>query len=257
MRSMKILAITGAVALAPSMASAFTGNLVSCIPTAGMPTVAEISPGLQCAAVKNKISIKNTTMDNCTANGAAPWNNWALLKYGSKISAGDATQIDSVSIDIKASAFGTCDLGNGNGNNPDETAAGGAGKFAFHDAVGEKVKGGKGSFYGTFELDLASQSASVVGLVTKGFGASSAIKIVTGINLGGLSDCGGGAGSCNGNYLACALGLICPPDIQPSFLLDLITKPFSVFRIDIPDNANCVGTGNPFACCTGAGSGNC
>jgi hypothetical protein len=302
-KTFTLLAALGAFALAPSIASAFTGNLVTCSPTAGTPTVVKLKPGLSCATEKNKIQIKKSLMDGCSATTAAGtstafckkagkpspcctgegtgvgcnvWDVWQGNKLNSKITAADAALIDSVSIDLKAQSFGSCNFS----GSPDSFSASGAGKFTFFDAAGDKVKKGKAKFYGTVGGDLTTQSASTTGLITKGFAAGAKVKILIGIDLAGASDCDltkkckaagdpwgcctdkktgscGGVGSCNGNILACNLGLACPPTFQPSFFLDLITTPSSVFRIDIEDNADCVGNNDPFPCCTGAGAGNC
>lgn len=296
--------VTAAIfALVPASANAFTGNLVTCSPTAGQETVVKVKPGLSCDTVKNKILIKKAPMDNCIATAAAGtstafckkagkpspcctgegtgagctvWDVWQGNKLNSKIGSSDALSIDSVSIDLKAQAFGTCNFS----GDPDSFSASGAGKFTFFDSFGDKVKKGKGKFFGTIGGDLATQSASTTGLITKGFAAGAKIRILIGLDLAGSSDCDltkkcdgpgdpwgcctgkkegtcGGAGSCNGNVLACNVGSACPPAIPPSFLLDLVTSPTSEFRIDIEDNADCVANDDPFSCCTGAGTGNC
>lgn len=279
-KSIGILIAAGAVALAPTVASAFTGNLVSCSPTAGVTTIVALKPGLQCAALKNKIQIKSSVMDGCSATAAAApstdfcakagkpaacctgegtgvgctiWDVWNAGKLNSKITGPNAATIDSVSIALKGQAFGTCNFS----TQPESFSASAAGKLAFLTATGDKVKGGKAQFFGTIGGDLGTQSASTQGLVTKGFAAGAKIGVLIGIDLGGASDCGDGAGSCNGNILACNLGAVCPPDINPSFILDLITTASSGLSIHIESNDDCVANADPYPCCTGAGAGNC
>jgi len=88
--------------------------------------------------------------------------------------------------------------------------------------------------------DLPSQSALVIGLVTKGFGAGGTIEVQIGINLAGTSQCGGNP--CNGLVLACNTGAACPPPPASSdHGLDLVTDANSYTRIAIPDNADCTG----------------
>lgn len=277
------LATAAAVALIPSGTNAYSGNLVLCSPTAGQPTVVDLKPGLSCESVKNKIKIKDSFMDGCVATSAAAgstdfcqkpdkptacctgegtgvgctvWDVWRAGKYNSKIRSADAATIDNVEVDLKGQAFGSCNFSGG----PNSFEASAAGKFTFFDAGGEKVKGGKGKFFGTIGGDLGTQSASTEGLVTKGFAAGGKIRILIGIDLAGPSDCTDdevSPGSCNANILSCNLGLACPPFFTPSFHLDLVTTPTSLFRIDIEDNADCVGSNDPFPCCMGAGTGNC
>lgn len=290
MKSIKVLAAAGAIALVPTVASAFSGNLIECVPTAGQKVVVSLSPGLQCDTITNKIKIKGAVSDNCvigagtlaapdslafcvaaldpvpccTGVGTGPtctlWDAWAGGKLGSKILGTDVTTVDFVSVDLKSTVFGSCNFG----GNPDSIGAGGAGKFALYNSQLEKVAGGKGQFFGTVGGDIATQSAATAGLVTKGFGAGANLKISIGIDFGGASDCNDDEtendGSCNGNILACNVDYAstCPvPGIPPSFALDLISDANSVFRIDIQDDADCVANNDPFPCCTGAGAGNC
>jgi hypothetical protein len=280
MKGFRILAVAGAVALAPTVASAFNGNLVTCTPTGGIKTQAFLKPGLQCAELKNKLIIKKSAMDGCSATAASSggtgfctkagkpsacctgvgtgvgctvWDIWSAGKLNSKITGANAALIDNVLIDIKGQAFGSCNF-SGSANS---FAASGAAKLAFLDAGGNKVKGGKLQAFGTVGGDLATQSAETSGLVTKGFAAGAKINILIGIDLGGASDCGDGAGSCNGNVLSCNLGFACPPDIAPSYILDLITNGTSELSIHIEDNSDCTANDDPYPCCTGAGTGNC
>jgi hypothetical protein len=247
--------------LAPALASAFTGNLVRCAPTAGVKVPASIKPGLTCTNALNKISVAATAkngnqVDGCAYNAAAPWDAWAGAKLSKTTSAAAAT-ISKMDVSVKTVSFASCNFSG------DATSyrASGAGKFQFYDSTGTvKVLGGGGSFFADVAGDVASISAIAHGLITKGFGAGAAIEIQIGLDLAGPSQCG--MTSCNGLVLACNTGAICPPDpfsgAQPPITtLDLVTAATSHVSIDLPDNANCTGPHMPILCCTGAGTGGC
>jgi len=251
-----------ALGLTPSPARAFHGNLLTCTPTAGMSVKASISPGLTCTDTTNKIQVsasrKNgNQIDNCFANLAASWATWATVKIGSKIAPLDVARISKADVSLKATGFGSCNL---SGDATSYTSAG-SGKFTLYAADGvTKIKGGQGSFFGRVLGDLPTQSALTLGVVTKGFGAGAALQVQIAIDFAGPSLCG--MTNCNALLLSCNTGAICPPDIfgggqAPITTLDLITAASSNFRIDFPDNADCVGAGNPLRCCTGAGTGTC
>jgi hypothetical protein len=256
-----ILAATTATWLAPSLASAFHGNLVTCHPTAGVQSVAKISPGLTCNDALEKTSVAATgkngnQVDNCAANGAAPWNAWAAGKIG-KITAAGASSISKMDVSLKTTAFGSCLL---TGDAISYTASG-AGKFQFYTADGvTKIAGGGGSFFATIGQGASLLNLLTRGLVTKGFGVGAAIEIQTSLDLAGPTQCG--MTSCNGLLLACNTGAICPPDVfgggqAPITAIDLITDASSHVTIQIPDNSDCTGAGTPLHCCTGAGTGTC
>ena len=256
-KMIRVLAIAGAsagiFALAPSLASAFNGNLVRCTPTAGISSNVFLKPGLTCTDTLQKIQVSTTIklgnpLDGCVANVAAPWNAWATGKVGSKISAADAALIAKADVVIKAATFGSCNFS----GDPVSSSAAGAGKFAFYDIGGNPVSGGKGSFFARVAGDLPTISVLALGLVTKGFGAGAAIQIKSGIDL---------ANPVNALILGCNTGAICPPNVfpptPPITTLALTTVLGSNLSIDIPDNANCTGPDAPIHCCTGVGTGTC
>jgi hypothetical protein len=260
-KSMRVLALAGlgagVFALAPSPASAFHGNLIHCTPTAGVGTVVTLKKGLTCTDATNKIQVKATgktgnQFDGCVANAAAPWDAWAAGKFGSKISGAAAATITKADVTIKAVTFGSCNFS----GDPDSATASGAGKIAFYDSGGNKVKGGKGSMYVRVAGDVPSQSAVAIGLMTKGIGVGAGVTTQVGINLAGSTLCG--ATPCNGIILGCNTGAFCPPDVPaPVEFLDLITDANSKLDISIQDNADCVNAGDPYPCCTGPGAGGC
>lgn len=254
----------GALALAPSAASAFHGNLVNCAPTVGVGVPAKLSPGLVCTDSLNKLTFSATgktgnQLDGCAADLAAPWASWSAAKVASKITAADAALINKADVTIKATAFGPCML-SGDATTYVPLAAG-AGKVTFYAADGAtKVKGGANQFYARIAADLPTQSALAIGLVTKGLGAGATIEVQIGIDLAGTSQCG--TMSCLELIVGCNAGAICPPDVfaggqAPITTLDLKTDPNSYLRIAIPDNADCTGPSTPLHCCTGAGTGTC
>jgi hypothetical protein len=254
-KSMKILAVAGAFALVPSFASAFDGELVECDPTDGVASLVEVSPGLDCNEQVNKLKLSvgdktGNSFDGCDAvSGGAPWAVWELGKYGSKISAANAAAIDHAELKVKGAAFGSCNL-SGSANSAGAYMTGG---FTFKDAIGEKVKGGKGSLIARVGADLPSQSAALNGIVSKGFGAGAVVRALAGLDIGAPE---------NSDLLACNLGLICPPTpsesaTYPVTLIALKTNSSSVLRIGFPTNANCTAANVPYDCCTGAGTGSC
>jgi hypothetical protein len=272
-----VIAAAGAaiIALAATPLHAFTGNLVRCTPSLGTGVVVTLKKGLTCTESLNKIQVKATVktgnaIDGCVANAAAPWDAWAAGKVASKISAANAALINRADVMIKASTYGSCNFG----GSPDSYGASGAGKLTFYDAVGNKVKGGKGSFFASVAGDLATQSALARGLMTKGFGAGGLIQVQIAIDIGAPE---------NGLVVACNAGAICPPDpfgnnakctglgtptacctgskegtcVAPITQLVLATNANSNLSIDLPDNDNCTGPSEPIFCCTGAGTGTC
>jgi hypothetical protein len=254
-KSMKILAVAGAFALVPSFASAFDGVAVECDPTDGVPALVELSPGLQCAEIVNKLKLSvgdktGNAFDGCDAiGGGAPWAVWEAAKYGSKLSVAAATAIDHAELKVKGSAMGSCNL-SGSANSAGAYMTGG---FTFKDAIGEKVKGGKGSMIARVGADLPSQSAALNGVISKGMNAGAVIRALAGLDIGASE---------NQDLLACNLGLICPPDpaesaTYPVTLIALKTNAASVLRIGYPTNATCTAINDPFDCCTGAGTGSC
>jgi len=257
-KRLTVLAVAGAFALVPSMASAFHGLLVSCDPTDFVPSGVTVKKGLTCAEATNKLAITVGTktanaVDGCAYNAAAPWSVWEAGKWASKISAANAALIAQMEIKAKGAAFGSCNLsGSTNG-----ASAYMAGKFTFLDVSGlNKVKGGKGAFISRVGADVPTSSAILNGIVNKGFGVGGLIKVQVGLDTG---DPG------NDNLLACNTGFLCPPDafndpnnpIDPIGFIVLQTLPSSVANIGYPDDSDCAAANDPFDCCTGAGTGSC
>ncbi len=250
-KSIRILAVAGAFSLAPSFASAFDGELIECDPTDGVEATVELGPGLDCPEQLNKLKLSigaktANAFDGCDAvSGGAPWDFWAANKYGSKITAASAALVDSAELKLKGSAFGSCNL-SGSTNSAGAYMTGG---FTFLDAIGEKVKGGKGSLIARVGADLPSQSAALNGVVSKGFGSGAVIRALAGLDVGN---------PINGNLLGCNLGLTCPPPLgAPIEVIILETNAASILRIGFPTNANCAAVNDPYDCCSGAGTGTC
>jgi hypothetical protein len=105
--TMITLAVAGAVGLAPSLASAFSGTYVECLPTAGVKSLVIVKKGFDCEEKKNKLKLQlrakdGNALDNCDAvSGGAPWDVWSEGKFGSKITAANAALIDQVEIKAK------------------------------------------------------------------------------------------------------------------------------------------------------------
>jgi hypothetical protein len=257
-KSIRILAVAGAFALVPSFASAFDGRLIECDPTDGVSALVGVKPGLQCAEIVNKLSLSigaktANAFDNCNANVETPdppWAYWELNKYGSKISAANAASITDAELKVKGAAFGSCNLG-GSTNGAGAYMTGG---FTFTNAIGEKVKGGKGSMIARVGADLPSQSAALNGIVSKGFGAGAVVRALAGLDIGAPE---------NADLLGCNLGAICPPDpmtetaTYPIAAIALKTNASSILRIGFPTDAQCTASASPWDCCTGAGAGSC
>jgi hypothetical protein len=246
MKSMRILATAGLLAaVTAGPASAWSGDLVRCLPTAGQAVDVTFKKGLSCKDSLNKLAITlkadpespglNQPLDNCVANSAAPWNAWVAGKWG-KMSAADAATISTASLKLKGSTFGSCNFSGS------DTSAGanGAGSITFSNAIGEKVKGASLKFFGTVAGDAATYSASAIGLVTKGLGLGADIDINVGLNIGAPE---------NGVLLACNTGGVCtdpndpndPANLAPVALLKLITGPVG----PIPQSYLLISSGEP------------
>jgi hypothetical protein len=234
----------GALALAPTMARAFTGILVQCDPTDGVAIPVTLSPGLDCNDSVNKIAVA-ASMDGCSANASAPWGAWSTAKYPTKITQAAATALTagSIALKVKAKTYGSCNFS----GSTTSARGSGAAKYTILDNTGA-VKVGKGAAFGTVGGDLASQSAKLDGLITKGDITGAELSILIGIDISSPN---------NANILACNLGAVCPPPIPPATTLDGKTTPTTHLWIGFPDNASCTGLNLPWVCCTGAAAGNC
>jgi len=236
----KVAVFASVLGLAPA-AQAFTGMLVSCNPTDGVAIPIALSPGLDCNDTVNKISVA-ASMDGCVGNGAAPWSTWSAAKFPGKMSAAGAAALTAVDIKLKAKTFGSCNFS----GSPTSAGASGSGKYTFRDGAGNKY--GKGAVFGTVGGDLATQSAKLVGLVTKGDSTGAHMTILIGLDLSNPG---------NANVLGCNLGAVCPPPIPPSTTLFGITSSSSMLWMGYPQDSDCTAVSLPWDCCTGAGTGNC
>jgi len=245
MKSMRILATAGLLAaVTAGPASAWSGDLVRCLPTPGQTVDVSFKKGLSCKDSLNKLGITlkfdpavtgNQPLNNCVANTAAPWDAWAAGKWG-KMSSTDAATISKATLKLKGSTFGSCNFGGS------DTSAGanGAGAITFLTAGGDKVKGASLKFFGTVAGDAATYSASAIGLVTKGLGLGADIDINVGLNIGAPE---------NGLILACNTGGICtdpndpndPANATPITVLKLITGPSG----PIPQSYLLISSGEP------------
>ncbi len=245
-------AFAGAVALQPSAASAFHGNLVDCHPSAAVAGIMNLKPGLNCTDSLNKITVSlnakgGNQIDNCVGNFATGiWTAWAAANFGSKASATDVSAINKADVSMKAVVYGICDF-NGDVNS---SGTSGAGKFQFYDPTGTPIKTGKGSFFGVVKVQGVQALAS--GVVTKGFGVGSTIEATMNIDLV----------ACAGNpncmqFLACNV-VGCPPAGSTLVTqLNIVGGGAARVIIQIPSNSDCIAPGDPLSCCTGAGIGTC
>ena len=204
--------------LAWSQAHAWSGDLIKCSPTSGTEIDVEFKKGLTCVDTKNKIKIRARVkdgqgIDGCVANPAAPWDVWASrdAKWFKTDFAGAST-ITQAEVSLKGLTFGSCNFSGS------DTSAGasGSGKITFlgdppipgakgRDGRAPKVRGAKLKFFGTVEGDLATYSATALGLITKGLGLGMDIAIRVGLDL---------AAPENGLLVACNTGAICT-DLDP------------------------------------------
>lgn len=251
----QICAIAGFVAWMPSLATAFTGNLVRCTPTAGTAIDVTLKPGLTCTDTLNKLQVSATAkggnqIDGCVSNAAAPWATWNASKV-QKITAADAATISKLDLSMKGTTFGSCNFS----GDSTSLAPSATGKFVFYNSSGAAISGGSGAFFAKVSGDVPSVSAIARGLVTKGFGIGASLEVKVGLDSGGPTF---------GLVAQCNLGAICPPDVftgmsaqSPISVLALKTAAGNYVSFDLPDNANCTGSGTPIHCCTGAGTGTC
>jgi len=241
-----------ALALAPSSARAFHGNLVRCTPSAGIAIPAPISPGLSCTDSVSKLSVSvgiksGNVINNCVATGgtspsAAQWDQWATDGIN-KVGSAGAASISTASLKFKAKVYGICNF-SGDANS---LGASGSGKFQFFSDLAQtlKVKNAGGSMVGN--VAAAGTSSALVGLITKGFGLGGRFQTLIGIDLGDPNN--GCIISCNDPFD------VCPA--SPCTTVNTKTDGTGQLRIDAASNADCTGALTPMTCCTGAGTGTC
>jgi hypothetical protein len=262
------IAAAGAFVIAPTLANAWSGNLVSCNGPAFPPGAkydVTVKPGMDCTSVNNKLQLKKVAFQNCDATtGGAPWAIWLTNKVY-KLEATAAAAIDQALVDIKGVTFGTCNFTQ---DTVSANGANGTAKVTFLDSAGEKVKNAKFQAAITISGDVVNTRVSGDGLVTKGMGTGAwvTMRIGLGANNGlcaGEEDpfaccTGAGTGTCT-DIVGCQ-GL---PDTcntapaAPITAIPLLATPASVLRVDFLDNADCLGPNDPFVCCSGAGAGTC
>lgn len=213
-RSILGLALAGALVLAGSQASAWSGDLVRCTMTPGIPVDVNFKKGLVCEDTLNKISIVakvknkdadknplNNAFDGCVHNAAAPWDAWRAGKYG-KTSSADAAFLDGslAEVALKGITFGSCNFA----GSPTSAGASGGGKIGFvYEATPgkfKKVKGAAFSFFGNVAGDAATFSATAVGLITKGMATGGRVAVSIGLDLTNPE---------NALLLGCNLGAVC------------------------------------------------
>jgi len=249
----------GAFALAPSLAHAYTGVLISCT---GSPTTlnATVSPGLTCTNSKNVIKLK-TVGHPLTCAATAPVGNWDVWKAGATgntLKSADAPSIGSADLTLTAKAFGSCNFG-GSGTS---AKAWGAGTVKFETSSGGSIGGATTKFTARVAGDLATTSAQLVGIVTGGPGAGGTIFVQAPLSVAGLISGGPTASPYNG------ASVLATCNLQPLCTAD----PFGN-----KSNATCTGAGapntacvdvgmggigcsaaaTPYPCCTGHNTGNC
>jgi hypothetical protein len=208
-KGMRVLAVAGAVLLAPSLAHAFTGNLITCNNSAGKSVSVSLKPGLNCPpAVFNKIALKTkladgTQIDGCAAVNDPVWTTWASPDANGKVwqkkptSTANALTISQADVALKAVAYGSCNLAS---PDPAGATASGSLKLTLYDGIGTKVA--KGAAYVTVGADLGTQSAQATGVMTKGLAVGATISVSIGIDI---------TDPVNGPLLACNTGGACPP----------------------------------------------
>jgi hypothetical protein len=208
-KCIKAVAVAAAIFLIPSLARAFTGNLITCNNSAGKVISVTLKPGLNCPpAIFNKLSLKTklkdgTQIDGCAANPLAPWGTWANPDANGKkwqkkpISVANAVSITQADVALKGVAYGTCNLAS---PDPAGATASGSLKITFYDALGAKIA--KGQAYVTVGADLLTQAAQATGVMTKGLAVGANISVSIGIDI---------TDPVNGPTLACNTGGACPP----------------------------------------------
>ncbi|MCK6556808.1 hypothetical protein L6Q96_19855 [Candidatus Binatia bacterium] len=232
---------TGAVALAPALAHAYTGPLITCNPTVGSPATVEFSPGLACAEAYNKIKIPATVVDNCsTPVAAATWTSWG--KAAGKV---DGTALvaglggtGKVSVALKGSTYGSCNFGGSATSFTASTAA----KVTVTDSAGNKLT--KGAAYTRIAGDAATFSAQALGVMTKGVALGAKINIQ--LLIDSLDPANANLLSCNLDYANCGLYVTAPEE-----LLTLKTDASSYLEIYVGGEDDCTAAGVPFKCCGG------
>lgn len=217
MQVRRFVTLLGIGALAGAMsaasASAWSGDLIKCAPTAGTAIDVVFKKGLTCVDTKNKIQIKAKVkdglgIDGCVANPAAPWDFWASkdAKWFKTDLAG-ASQITTAEISLKGQTFGSCNFA---GSDTSAGASGGGAITFYGDppAPGEKapkIKGAKLKFFGTVSGNTATFSADASGLITKGLGIGMDILVRVGLDAFAPE---------NGLTIQCNVGAICT-DLDP------------------------------------------
>lgn len=268
----------GLLALAPSLASAYTGVLINCTGGAPVSTVVTIKPGLDCTDRINSIaveaSLKNANqITGCVSNPLAPWGTWVLNKWLKQNPL--ASGVNAADLKVKASTFGSCNFAGG----PTSGKAWGTGQVFFY-AAGAKIPGGPAKFAGRVAGDLGTQSAQVVGIVTKGLVQGGTIVAQVPIDVanpinGAVLGCNTVPGFCTpdpfgntgtnpsskctaaGVPYACCTGAATGTCISPANQLALFVGGTGFLRISYDDNADCTGASTPYLCCTGVGTGTC
>lgn len=265
MRKIVAGAVTvGVVALVSQGAQAYTGPIMTCVPTGaalGQTVVATFKPGLTCAATNAKLGVTVSAKAANQLNGcstivpAATWTEWATAKVASKITATDAASITNVDVSLKGVTYGSCNFA----GSTTTLSANAAGKLTFYAGAATKVKGGAAQFYGRVAGDGLTFSAATLGIITKGFAQGSKIAIQLPIN--GLDPANALWGFCNGAALPADCSNTDPfanPANLPLTALNLITTTNTYLEIFSGKPSDCTGAGVPLKCCTAAGAGgNC
>lgn len=230
-------------------ARAYNGNLVACIPTSSNPSL-RIRSGIDCVDTRSTFQLTarmstGNAFDGCVPELAAPWSPWSQVNFGSGITAADVATIASVEFVLKGTRYDDCNLG----TTTSVIGYGVVGSFKFFKADGSVVPRGRGRFNGVVYGALDTQTVTVRGMASRGFGVGAAVDIRMTLDVGHPG---------NADLLACSLGALCPPPLSSLIgQIHVTADGTSRFRLDYPDNSLCLGAGEPTFCCTGPGTGTC
>lgn len=210
------VALSASLLVAPAARAAT--NVVSCVPTVGLATVATVSPPMvNNVTPDSKLGIKlKNRLDGCVAN-AAQLAAWAPSKLGGTV---NGALIAKVDLNLKSKGFGTCNFA---APDPGAYTASGTLKMTWLDASGAKVpKTSPSNAYVRVAGDLGTASAVADGIVTKGVGIGANVHVSVGFDL---------ANPINTPVLLCNTGPYAGPSITQ---IGLITIPTSGLSIDFP-----------------------
>jgi hypothetical protein len=207
------VAAFGMVLLGSSLGHAAT-NVVTCTPTTGLTSTATASPAMPVADGPFGIKLA-TTLDGCAAN-ASQLAAWVPSKNG--IDAVTAAAVAKAAISLKTKGYGTCNF---TASDPAAYTANGTLSIKWLTSAGATSKMKGSTAYVRLSGDLATVSADLDGVVTKGTGVGAPIHASVGFDL---------ANPINAAVLGCNTGT----PIGPVSQIALVTTATSTLSIDFP-----------------------